>query len=132
MKLDNKLVIKIIGSILSVILLVFFIIFLFNNYRIIHLKGNLTKIANIYYQDYYYQEIEGSNEEVKNFLKSFTKKGLKISLRTLGSYNGKESLSEIEEFTLNKCDLDKTYIIIYPNSPYDKDNYKIKKYLECK
>lgn len=132
MKLDKQLFIKISCSILVVIVLILLLIFLFNNYKSIHLKNTLGKLGNNYYEGYYYDEIEGNDKEVKDFLKLFNKTGLKISLRTLSSYDGKKSLEKIEEFTFNKCDLDKTYIIIYPNNPYDKDSYKIKKYLECK
>lgn len=132
MKLDSKLIFKIIFSISSIIVLIFLIIFLFNNYKDIHLKGILGKLGDKYYQDYYYDEIEGNSDQVKSFLKTFTKKGLKISLETLGSYNGKTSLESIKELELNNCDKNKTYIIIYPQKPYDKDNFKIKKYLEFK
>lgn len=77
-------------------------------------KKSISKIVNKFYEDSYYNAIP------KELLKDFKDKGIKLSLKELFEF---EELSTKEYKIYN---LNKSWIIIYPKSPYEKKDYDIK------
>lgn len=130
MKFINKkniILFVIIILVLFLVLVVFLKgIFIKNN------KANekLYSLAGIFY-DYYYEENKESTEEkTKEFFSEFKDKGLTVNLSVLKIYlnNRKE-----EDFSVFKnCDDEKTKVIVYPTSPFNKDDYKVETVLSCK
>lgn len=93
------------------------------------LNYRLESLGVVYYEEIYYDSIDGEKEEYLDILKDI---GIKVDLGTLilNVYN------EDPEFFINekvneKCDYDKSYVVIYPKEPYQKKDYEIEYQLEC-
>lgn len=88
-----------------------------------------------FYEDFYYKQIETLGDEKTVFLKNFEKIGIKVDLGNLSRYKGQDSEEVLKQFVNKKtnkaCDKEKTQVVIYPQSPYDKESYKIEVILEC-
>lgn len=98
------------------------------------LKDYLFNMGTDFYTNFYYDE-QGkgkSEDELKEYLARFENSGIKVSLKTLEDYS-EENEEIVKKFKNKKqeCDKERTKIIIYPESPYGKNNYSIEPMLEC-
>lgn len=92
-------------------------------------RRDLRKITSTFYS-YYYDE-KNSNNDIKNFLKKYTKSGLNITLGDMEVYIEEVSDGGTKYETLEKCDRAKTKVIIYPKDPFTKTDYRLKIDLVC-
>ena len=141
---------KIIGIIIAAVVLVAAIaaglIFFLNRSNEEELTANLNKIGKQFYEEFYYPSQAKSQEDVKAFVKKFEKTGIKINLENIAkiskvdkelvaSFNATKA--DVSASVSNKkenkdaCDAKSTYVIIYPEKPYGKTNYRIETHLEC-
>lgn len=100
------------------------------------LSNSLTKMGEEFYTDFYYTEISKnkSDDEVSEFLSKFKDVGIKVNLDNLSRYNEEKNKETIETFKNEKgtkCNTTSTRAIIYPASPYGKNDYTIKVELDC-
>lgn len=99
------------------------------------LEQELITMGKEFYEDYYYAGIGKTLEERASFLENHKDHGLKVSLDTLSRYDTEKNTKKVEDFvnseTDKKCNKEKTMVIIYPKSPYEKEDYKIETILEC-
>lgn len=92
-------------------------------------KIDLRKMTKEFY-GYYYEENNKDND-VKNFLKNYLLSGLTISLGDMEVYIEEKSSGGTKYKSLEKCDRAKSKIIIYPEEPFSKNDYKLKFDLVC-
>ncbi len=97
-------------------------------------KEALNSIARLYYENRIYPTIEEMSLEAKQLTyDNYSKTGIKISLRTF-----LENVTDINAdvfFNAKKktnCDVDYTYVEIYPVYPYTKSDYKVEVTTDCK
>lgn len=100
------------------------------------LSESLTKMGEEFYTDFYYVEISKGKTatEISDNLSKFKDIGIKINLDNLSRYNDGKNKEEIAKFKNEKgtaCDMTNTRAIIYPTSPYGKNDYTIKVELDC-
>ncbi|MDD3340738.1 MAG: hypothetical protein PHN72_00850 [Bacilli bacterium] len=99
------------------------------------LTDSLNEMGKTFYENFYYEQIGSSAEEKKNLLSKFTTVGIKVDLDNLGRYNNGEFAKDIEKFknelTSEKCNKTNTKVVIYPQSPYGKTDYKTEAKLDC-
>lgn len=99
------------------------------------LTEKMETMGRQFYEEFYYEQVGKSEEEKKSFVKKYETIGIKVSLSNLSRYNTQNSEEILKEFvnsnTKESCDKDNSKVIIYPQSPYEKNNYKIEVKLEC-
>lgn len=99
------------------------------------LTEKMETMGRQFYEEFYYEQVGKSEEEKKSFVKKYETIGIKVSLSNLSRYNTQNSEEILKEFVNSKtkesCDKDNSKVIIYPQSPYEKNNYKIEVKLEC-
>lgn len=100
------------------------------------LSKNLTDMGKEFYTEFYYVEISKnkSTTEVAENLEKFKDIGIKINLDNLSRYKDGKFKDMVAEFKNEKgtaCNVNNTRAIIYPESPYGKNNYKIEVELDC-
>ena len=89
-------------------------------------KNRIKKITSDYYENYFYDSVP--DHEALDIYKDT---GLaKVSLRQLLLYSDKKHATSLEFFE-KYCDLENTYIKIYPESPYDRQNYHVDYAYSC-
>lgn len=91
-------------------------------------------MGNEIYMSYYYPSVSsGKNlDETKKFLQKYETIGLKFNLTELEKYS-EDFSNKIKNFKNGdkSCDKTNTMVIIYPTSPYDKNNYNVQVSLDC-
>lgn len=100
------------------------------------LNKSLTKMGEEFYTEFYYSEIskDKTSTEVSEFLSKFQDVGIKVSLDNLSRYNDNANEDEIANFKNEdgtECNKTNTRAVIYPKSPYGKNDYTIKVELDC-
>ena len=129
--MKNKNLLKLIGIILGGLLVIALVVLLL--VKIINggkkdyqkeVENNIKDLVKNFYEDKYY------NDTDKALIESFNNDGLKVSLNTLYVVSGNKK-KVTNPKTNKECDAEKTYVMIYPKSPYGKNNYDIKYYLDC-
>lgn len=140
---NNKKKVTIIGLITIAILIVI-IVCLTISYAIISkekpeeeiLHQYLQEMGIDYYENYYYEQIGNDENYRREFLEKFIDSGIKIDLNKLLSYNEEFNQEKINAFkdpkTSVKCNEENSYIMIYPEKPYLKENYHFDVVLTCK
>ena len=132
------------NTILSVIILVMLIVvlalffqFITNPERIA--KQNLEDIAKNYYEDYLYETILGANssdiesgtKNLAEIMERYSEVGFaKVTLRQLIIFSNEKNLN-LSSALVTSCDENETYIRIFPESPYDKTDYRIEYSYSC-
>ena len=106
-----------------------------NSKRIIdNIVNDLTNMGNEIYMSYYYPSVSsGKNlDETKEFLQKYETIGLKFNLTELEKYS-EDFSNKIKNFKNGdkSCDKTNTMVIIYPTSPYGKNNYNVQVSLDC-
>ena len=91
----------------------------------------LREMSEKYYKDYYYDNI--SKENVKKYLQQFKDKGITVTLYDLYEYDPNNNTPIIDKFVKNgnACNRDETKAIIYPCSPYGRDNINVVSIIDC-
>ena len=89
-----------------------------------------------FYTEFYYDEISKgkTSDELAEFLSGFQDVGIKVNLDNLSRYNDNANEEEIAKFKNEKdeaCDKTNTRAVIYPKSPYGKNDFTIKAELDC-
>jgi hypothetical protein len=91
-------------------------------------------MGNEIYMSYYYPSVSsGKNlDETKEFLQKYETIGLKFNLTELEKYS-EDFSNKIKNFKNGdkSCDKTNTMVIIYPTSPYGKNNYNVQVSLDC-
>ena len=101
------------------------------------LEKELLDMGKVFYEDFYYKQIEATDLEIENFLSKFKTIGIKINLDSLARYNNQVNKSRIEKFVNEDkkddkdCNRNESMLIIYPKDPYGKKDYTYKVVLEC-
>lgn len=100
------------------------------------LNKSLTKMGEEFYTEFYYSEIskDKTSTEVSEFLSKFQDVGIKVNLDNLSRYNDNTNEDEIANFKNDngtECNKTNTRAVIYPKSPYGKNDYTIKVELDC-
>lgn len=99
------------------------------------LTNYLIEMGKDFYESYYYDAVGSSEESRKNFLQKYSEIGIKVSLDNLSRYNSAVVTDRINEFFSNNeeedCNRENSKVIIYPQSPYGKTDYRIDTILKC-
>lgn len=94
------------------------------------LTKNLTAMGKTFYEEFYYPQMENSQDDVKEYMKRFESTGIKVNLANLSKIS-KVDKKLVESLTKEKCDEEKTSVRITPKSPYGKTDYDIEVELSC-
>lgn len=136
MKKGKKILLIIILLILLVII-GFLIFFFTNDLRLSDeekIVNDLTSMGEEIYMSYYYPYISsGKNlDEIKEFLQKYETIGLKFNLTELEKFS-EDFSNKIKRINNagKTCDKTNTMVIVYPTSPYGKNNYNIQISLDC-
>jgi hypothetical protein len=131
----------IVGSVFCILFLVIsfvkqYNILNFDNFSVNKKENEIKSMASEFYSDYYYTELKKtkSDKEMKEFLTKFKDFGVKIDLNSLLSYGSGKNKDKANIFKNKKgkdCDGVLSRAIIYPKSPYGKNDYSIKVELKC-
>ena len=135
----NKKMIQICAISVGLIIVLVVVLFLTRGLRATKeekLNKSLTNLGEKFYTEFYYDEISKgkSADELSEFLSRFQDVGIKVNLDNLARYNDNANEEEIAEFVNEKgeaCNRDNTRAVIYPKSPYGKNDYTIKAELDC-
>lgn len=134
---------KVIIIIISVYLIIFAIlssILLFKkldyNKKENRMNDLVASFVKQYYEDDLYNQIGMDFDSKVEALKEYEKNGIHISLYNLIRITNSKKLKELEELfrdpkTDKKCNLNNSEVYIYPNNPYQKEDYKLKIEMEC-
>ena len=99
------------------------------------LTGLLEEMGKDFYENYFHDGLNKTEEEKISYLKGMEQKGIKIDLENLERFNGEVNKERIKEFinpkTNEACDKKNTKIIIYPKNSYGKTDYVMKTELSC-
>ncbi len=98
------------------------------------LTRNMESLGKSFYEEYYYSSQEKVQKDMPKFLSKFEKTGIRINLKNLSKLSKTDQKlikGMVNSKTNKKCDFNKTYVIIYPQKPYNKADYKLKVNLDC-
>ncbi|MBR2994897.1 hypothetical protein IKF32_03220 [Candidatus Saccharibacteria bacterium] len=129
--LSKKIVLTVILLLMIVIVVATLFAFLFKNEYVV--KAKLDYLAHDYYENYLYDSFKNSapNSDVEQILNKNTVRGLsRITLRQLLLHDESKN-ADIANYLLEYCDENKTYVIIYPEPPYEKTSYHLKYTYSC-
>ena len=124
----SKIILLIVFIIISIVLMIGSS-FLDNKNKEEELNYRLESLGIVYYEQLYYDSIEGEKKEYLDMMKDV---GININLSSLilNVYNEDPGFF-INNETNEKCDYEKSYVVIYPKKPYGKKDYEIDYKLEC-
>lgn len=131
-KMDIKKLLIPVGILIAVGIIVFIIIKVIGSgSQEAKITKNLTKMGKDFYTTYYYPLLvdNKSKKEQTEFLERFKDTGIKINIDNLSRFSDGKYKEEIESF--KQCKKEGTRAIIYPKSPYGKNDYKIEVELDC-
>lgn len=129
----NKKIIMIVSALLVVIvvLIVGFIFLTGTMSKEKELKKLLEDMGREFYENQYYEKTKPTDEERREFIKSYSKLGIKINLNNLGRLDGDKLKEFVNPKTKEACDAEKSKVTIYPTEKYGKKDYKIEVELVC-
>lgn len=119
------------NSILTIIVFVTLMVIGFSIFNLIAtpeflVKHRIENIAKDYYENYFYDSVP--DHEALDIYKNT---GLaKVSLRQLLLYSDRRHATSLEFFE-KYCDLEKTYIKIFPEDPYQRTDYHVDYAYSC-
>ena len=98
-------------------------------------KDRIAQYASDYYEEYYYPKIKKNVDEnvFEDVMRQYAERGIedgRVTLRQLMLYNGGKFSNELETIS-DYCNLDSTIVEIYPEKPYEKENYHVKYKYSC-
>jgi len=124
---EDKKKMKIAFSLIFVSVIISVIsVFLDNNSSNSETDKIAKKLGKEYYKNDLYDTLSSNGTSLLNLLKN---DGYKVNLQTLLDDN--EDYVSYFVSDNQTCDLESSYIVIYPKKPYKEGNYKIKTYLDC-
>ena len=90
------------------------------------------KLGEDFYIQYFYDSQAQAHDEIKfkNMLQENSEKGFQVSINTMLAVEQVDS-SARKYFAKSSCDLDESFVIIYPISEFEKDDFKIKVLYDC-
>lgn len=98
------------------------------------LNEQINELGSKWYEEKYYPGVMADETLKENFLEKFADIGIKVNLENLYRTvldDSEESAKIKTRFEAKKCDLKNSKAIIYPQSPYGLNDYKIEANLEC-
>ena len=121
------------GVIVLAVLIVLCITVFFNKERITTKKVKTMGVD--YYTNYLYDALAKNRkkEDLEKILVRYAGRGIKINLETLEKYDSGKYADEIKNLKSGKkaCDKANTKVIIYPEEPYNKADYRVEIELDC-
>ena len=121
------------GVIVLAVLIVLCITVFFNKERITTKK--VKSMGEDYYNNYLYDTLskDRKKEDLEKILVRYAGRGIKINLETLEKYDSGKYADEIKNLKSGKkaCDKANTKVIIYPEEPYNKTDYRVEIELDC-
>ena len=98
-------------------------------------KDRIAGYTREYYEEYFHPKTKASvaEENFEEIMRKYTERGLddgRVTLRQLMLYDGGRFSSELNAIS-DYCDLDKTYVEIYPTKPYGKTDYRVNYKYSC-
>lgn len=125
----NLMIATIIVSTMIVILTFLFVSF-FNPEK--NIKNHVESLTTNYYESYFYPEITANHpDDPSTILDKYSRRGFStVSLRQLLLYNSDLKSSVATEIS-DYCDLNDSYIQIYPEAPFGKTDYHVEYYYSC-
>ncbi len=124
----KPLVIVIIVIAIAVVLISLFCTFFFSPER--QVKDTISRLTSEYYENYFYEKYTSAAYDTQNVQK-YTERGFSpIYLRQILLYDDQKN-EEYQDFITEYCNADKTYVVIYPEPPFDKKSYHLEISYAC-
>ena len=118
-------------AMLSVILALLLTVFM-NPERVSTIK--IESIATDYYENHYYDRLltyATTNDALESLMSRYTNSGFsKVTLKQLLLFDNKRHFAD-SDYLSRYCDLDATYIQIFPDSPFSRTDYHIDYHYAC-
>ena len=93
-------------------------------------KSTISNLATEYYEDYLYQSISSSGEDIDKVMQKYVDTGFSaIPLRQLIFRSSQDTT--IKDTILKYCDEDATHIQFFPTAPFGKTDYKVEYTYSC-
>lgn len=92
------------------------------------LEKKLGNLGDLYYQTILYPTIADSENDFAT-LKVFEQTGFRVTLSNMLTSTNTDK--EIFKLKGKECDLEESYIILYPQDPYEKKDFKLESNLIC-
>ena len=94
------------------------------------IKSELRKMTEEFY-GYYYDD-NNKDKKASEYLKQFKDTGLSITYGDLKIFLENRTQKKYDSKKLEKCDVAKTKMTMYPESPYGKKDLRIEFEISCK
>ena len=119
----KKIIIGLIIAVMAIVAITLIINLAFNPEAVT--KRKVESLAHDYYENYYFEKVENSK------LPNSAEEGLpKVSLRQLLLFDNGRHMDMLDELS-QICDTNATNIKIYPQDPYNKNNYRVEYNYSC-
>lgn len=136
---DRKLFLVSKRAILTIIVLAMLVVILavlasiFSNPEAL-VKSKIESITADYYESYFYPRIETygtTDKSLADIMSRYTETGFsKVTLRQLLLFDS-ERYASSTAFLSEYCDIESTYVKIYPEPPYTKSDYRTEYHYTC-
>lgn len=98
-------------------------------------KDRISQYTSYYYEEYFYPKTKNSatGDQFEATMRQYAERGVgdgHVQLRQLMLHDGGKFSNDLD-FVASYCDLDKTYVEIYPEKPYEKNNYHVNYKYSC-
>jgi ABC-type lipoprotein release transport system permease subunit len=131
----KKMILFGVGIVVCIAIIILLIVLLSGNGEEEKLKKYMKEMGTAFYEELYYEQIGKNDEERANFLKKYKDLGIKINLDGLSRYKTEENQEKIDSFKNSKtneaCNNKDSKVIVYPQEPYGKKDYRMEIVLEC-
>lgn len=99
-------------------------------------QRELAGMTRDYYEDFFYDNFVGNMKQAeieKQFSRYATNGFPRIKLYQLLQYDNQRQAEKAKYFNYKDftCNTDGTYVMIYPEAPYGKTNYRMETHLDC-
>lgn len=96
------------------------------------LENELKEMGKDFYENFYYDLVV--KDHGTDQISKFNTVGIKVDLSNLERYKS-DNKEKVEKFvnpkTNQSCNKDETKVVIYPEDPYGKTNYRLETILSC-
>ena len=97
-----------------------------------NLEIELKEMGKDFYENFYYDLVV--KDHGKDQISKFKDVGIKVDLNNLGRYKS-ENDERVKKFVNPKnneeCSKEDTKVVIYPEDPFEKNNYRMETILSC-
>lgn len=125
-----KIIILIVVAVLVLAVVGIFILINSNGYKEKLITSELRTMTEEFYS--YYYEDQNAESKAKDFVAQFKDSGLSVSLKDMKIFLEGRTGKEYNSKRLEKCDIEKTISIMYPEKPFGKKDVSFKFNLSCK